>query len=259
MSTHLCRRTLRTQYYEELPEHNVTLDIKNCAVLHGIGFDSARYSCTTSKQPRHSSKKAMQEHFEHGELPISSGVMVGLISSGSGAVDPNDLHVMLPMASAKWLCLVVISQDGKYWAAMQYLLSAGVQGDFVLEYPTKYASALKSYDKGTVAVLAELKEDCSKPTKLGYAVVAWGKSKPESGVTLQVNTSDAKTSILYSTLTNNGPLEIDCNGPNKEPHIAFDNECTLPSIKTIVPGSIKIKRRIFKNILPSVNVGILTP
>ena len=120
-------------------------------------------------------------------VPVSGGIRVGFMAFAPSAdFDPDSFTVFLPAERARFLCVELSSQDGRYSARLERELHDARSGPLVVSRRSDYRAQLDTYPATKVAILAQLGDDCARPAG-PYVLASWHAGSRRDTVTVFLN------------------------------------------------------------------------
>jgi hypothetical protein len=156
-------------------------------------------------------------------------VGVTLFESGDDSARLDHLEAYLPgRPPDKYLCLQVLSQDGRYegHGAIEVLAGGGFEP---LGLDGRHAENLTQYPRRAVAVRAEFKANCASPDPGVLVPVGMSAhSREASDLKVFVNSLDADVQARLVDSTGADAKWTTCTAPKSgESQVAFDRVCSL--------------------------------
>ncbi|MBB4638147.1 hypothetical protein FHS01_004206 [Longimicrobium terrae] len=121
-----------------------------------------------------------------------SGVLVPGVMTGDqdALVDPAQITVLLPPNSAGMLCVVVNSQDGRYWARAMFEIRPSAGHSVLLTAPRRYRNEFRRYRVRDLVISATLTPDC-RDDLATHALPLWGsRAASHDSIFVYINSRD---------------------------------------------------------------------
>jgi len=171
---------------------------------------------------------------------ISGAAIAGVMIVGPMTASPPALSARIPREWAgSDMCVMLVSDDGRYEAARDYAVPAGWTGGHAdIPYPTRYAAFLRETTTDTLAVT--VRQGGCATSEDEYALAGWNadiSSEPETAKLL-VNSYRADEVYLIAHDTDE---QIVCEELRKERRTAFDFACNLPARLVYGQGAVTIE------------------
>lgn len=194
------------------------------------------------------------------QVPTNTpGVLRGLHYAAPGQfLDVSRLSVVLPPGQHAWLCLIIETQDGHYYAEATYNLG-GLAGArrYYMQLHTDYASLLGKYTVRDVATSAFVASDCDAQTGVYLPVLASGGATSGDLVFLINNATPGIDTLVYDERTRRA---VDCaRDKTSERLVAFDTECEVAFTTGGFTASLLIGRSRYGTDLEPVPVRVYLP
>lgn len=229
---------------------NITTHVAACALLLLAGWLAvpAALAQGPTRQAPALEARVINESFEPA-VNVSGRTLKGVMAEPSG--QPNDkgsaqrLYVWLPaglMLESQVLCLSLSSRDGQYISLLEAAHEASSASphsgpswlpvDFTTREPDYYAQYEQTPPPHRLAVLVELKRDCSPATRPDAVLAAaWQDfSSPPETLTVLANSARLETLLAVRVDDAGGgkrQLGIPCRPIDAVQRIAYDTACQL--------------------------------
>lgn len=169
--------------------------------------------------PEHGWRETLAER-----TPVGRTTVPGILArAGEERVEPRSFFVHLPARAAAFICVSILSQDGRYSAELAYR-SPARGGATELQLPTEYAKTLASYAERQLAIRAQLRENCGNDG--GPAVLAsWNSAGLQDTFTVLLNSDFA--SWIIATDAGDVVEQVACD-PLEGAGISFNRGCRVP-------------------------------
>ncbi|KQY25927.1 hypothetical protein [Rhizobium sp. Root483D2] len=176
-----------------------------------------------------------------GNTQVNGQFISGLAYAGkttSGVFSDLRIGLLRDVAAApSMLCIRVVTDDGRYWAANMYRANGAFDVPPKVPISTKYAEQLDMYGADSVLMLATLAGNCNEAIGKVYVPGIIGGKSPEPMLVAYVNVSQSK--VLASLQAEDKSLveKGKCRKPTGGPRVTYSHVCEIP-----VPGSMRGKR-----------------
>jgi hypothetical protein len=195
------------------------------------------------------------EEFFLDAVPVSGTVLVGAQFSDAPINITEALWALLPQTESGRLCISILSDDGRYNAKAEYLLSDHHVGEQFLLLPTKKQRELMQYGSGRLALLATIKTSCQGEdlkAALNYIPLSWGRPVSVARISILVNAGDADVRLFNSsTRSYSGCTKLEDTNRSKT-HVAFDTSCEIATTPNMREWRGYITRVQFDATLPQI-------
>lgn len=189
--------------------------------------------------------------------PVGGRVVVGAMLIGEKAT-PSELspavHYRQRLAEPQ-LCVSIISRDGRYRADNTYRAGAAPpSGQAALQFPTSYGDTLKAMGEGELALLSEVKANCSSP---GRGAIVLSSLKPGKGNRLFIFINSGGATVTAGLLVGSEEHALSCEPTKQDGATAFDTKCHL-ALDGVAGSNLKIRvtRQLFERRLPAVTLDL---
>lgn len=144
-------------------------------------------------------KPLLDEYYEFA--PSSTVEVAGIMTATTRSnFDPQYFYSYVPGNSKSYLCVNILSIDGRYKGIWTYKLKNDETGWIKLELPTKYQSNLKKYNSEDIGIKATLSDKCFEDNTSAQTISTWVPK-----------TSDS-TAIYLSTTEEVNLIAVDSKG-----------------------------------------------
>jgi hypothetical protein len=175
-----------------------------------------------------------------GNTQVNGQFLSGLAYAGktsAGAFADLKIGLLRDIAAApSMLCVRVVTDDGRYWAANMYRANGAFDVPPKVPISTKYAEQLDVYGADSVLMLATLAEDCNEAVGKVYVPGIIGGKSPEPKLVAYVNVSQSKVSASLQADDKSLIEKGNCRKPAGGPRVTYSHVCEIA-----VPGSMKGK------------------
>ena len=187
---------------------------------------------------------------------ISGSVRAGVMfQSAASQVKPAELFVDIGTNSGSTLCVRIISIDGHYEADFEYAITKENQGLVQFDLPTSKGDVVESYAPDHLAVLAEVKKECSQK-KAHFAPAAWGR--PDNNTVKVFLNSGVEKTLLKIKNKEGKYIKQKCNKLKHEKLTAYDVECVISNAIEYDLSTTKVLRKNFDNFIKPIKLNIQT-
>jgi hypothetical protein len=190
---------------------------------------TANTTAPQNAQPSETQPRLFHEHYiPDSEVPTGGGIIVGVqaIPDAETAVG-GSVWAIIPksLQGEATICVQVTSDDGRYEASAEYVISPQPTGLAHLAFPSQYKDKLESYGSSRVALLGRAKTSCTDASaEGGYILLSWSQLISPKTFVIRVNGGSATTVRLYESTTRS---YSDCKiADNRFKKIAFDMDCS---------------------------------
>jgi hypothetical protein len=170
-----------------------------------------------------------------------SGVLVPGVMTGDqdAVVDPTHITVLLPPNSAGMLCVVVNSQDGRYWAKALFEIRPGTGRSVLLTAPRRYRREFRRYRVRDLVISATLTSDC-RDELATHALPLWGdRAVPQDSVFVYINSRDFTNA---SWRGGGGEVQSVACRETGDAYVVYSRVCRLPVRALGARSALTIRR-----------------
>lgn len=166
-----------------------------------------------------------------GNTQVNGQFLSGLVYAGKASAGVfNDLKLGLRRdgtAAPAMICVRIVTDDGRYWAANMYRASKAFDVPPTVPISTRYTEQLDAYDAASVLMLATLAEDCNDAAGKVYVPGVIGTESAERKLVAYVNVSQSK--VLASLQTTDGGLAErgTCRKPAGGARVTYSHVCEI--------------------------------
>jgi len=185
---------------------------------------------------------------------ISGSIRAGVMfQSAASQVKPEELFVDIGTNPGATLCVRIISIDGQYEADFEYPIKKENQGLIQFTLPTSKGDVVASYAPDHLAVLAEVKKDCSQK-KARFAPAAWGR--PDNNTVKVFLNSGVEKTLLKIKNKEGKYIKLNCSKMQYEKLTAYDVECVISNAAEYDLSTTKVLRKNFDNFIKPIKLDI---
>ncbi|MDG5491195.1 hypothetical protein [Psychroserpens sp. SPM9] len=180
--------------------------------------------------------------------PINGEKRVGILSyTKLKFINPEYLTVLIPDSESDFLCLSIVSLDGRYSAKLNYDISKEAPGLIKLHFPTKHKSKLRKYSPEEITVLASIGSNCNTSSN-SFVLTTWDKDVSEDFFIVYINTRNQASIIAFEN--NEIEFEKDFSKIESDNYlkVAYNQSCKIPMkyIDSKIKLFIRERKRSFK-------------
>ena len=184
-----------------------------------------------------------------------SGNLVTGFQDGNGLEAEFKLLAFIPDSwSGETICTRVVSSDGRYLSANEYVVPDQVQSSILeLQYPTRHPDRFTKTHNRTLSVRVS-RSGCDvegQETTVAFWNIA-RLNKP----TLLINSFQAEAVFIY---INDAPMPIRCAAIDLDGLSAYDTECSFEDVEVIGQANIEILRVVKGKAAPPTQLKIWLP
>ncbi|MBC7282748.1 hypothetical protein [Hoeflea sp.] len=172
-----------------------------------------------------------------GNTQVNGQFLSGLAYSGAvtqGAL--NDLRLGLLRQSETapaTICVRVMTDDGRYWAANMYRAAGGFSAPPKVPVPTRYAEQLSMYGSDSLLLLATLSEDCNDFAGRTYVPAIIGARRDAAGLLAYVNVSQSRVVASLRIEDQAAAETVKCKKPVGGARVTYSHICDIPVTETM--------------------------
>ncbi|MCY0093250.1 hypothetical protein [Hoeflea ulvae] len=172
-----------------------------------------------------------------GNTQVNGQFLSGLAYSGpitQGALDDLRLGLLRQSEAAPaTICVRVMTDDGRYWAANMYRAAGGFSAPPKVPVHTRYAEQLSMYGSDSLLLLATLSENCNDFAGKTYVPAIIGAKRDAAGLLAYVNVSQSRVEARLQIDDQEAMEKVKCKKPIGGARVTYSHICDIPVTETM--------------------------